>query len=171
MKYAVIKNNRYTGVVYDEVTQLILNHHLSQGESIAPIERLPVPLEYQDEIPIYGQRVDLEIIKKAKLLEIAVLRYLAECNGIVYNGIEISTDRESRATLAQAAFRAKEDPTHSVRWKAKNGWFELDAPSIIAIAGHVETHVQNCFEKEFLLQEQIAQASSEEELEAIKWEE
>jgi hypothetical protein len=68
------------------------------------------------------------------------------------------------------SFKAQDDPDYVVTWKAKNGWFQLDAATLIAIADAVRAHVQACFDKEKQLTEKIMAATSIEELEAIKWE-
>jgi hypothetical protein len=72
--------------------------------------------------------------------------------------------------LTGAVLKAKDDPAYSVRWKARNGWFQLDSATLIAIADAVRAHVQACFDKEKQLQEQIDVAETAAELEAVKWE-
>jgi hypothetical protein len=66
--------------------------------------------------------------------------------------------------------KAQDDPDYVVNWKAKNGWFQIDAATLTAIADAVRAHVQACFDKEKLLCEQIDSAETEEELEAVVWE-
>jgi hypothetical protein len=89
---------------------------------------------------------------------------------VLHYGTVVKTDRESQALLTAAVLKAQDDPDYVVNWKAKNGWFQLDAATLIAIADAVRAHVQACFDKERELQEKIMAATSIEELEAIKWE-
>ncbi len=114
--------------------------------------------------------LDLDKLKAEKRAKISEARWRAETGGITLNGTEIATDRESQALLTGAVLKAKDDPAYSVRWKAKNGWFQLDSATLIAVADAVRAHVQACFDKEKQLQEQIDVAETAAELEAVKWE-
>jgi hypothetical protein len=114
--------------------------------------------------------LDLDKLKAEKRAEIAQKRWEAETGGIILNETEIATDRESQALLTGAVLKAKEDPAYAVRWKARNGWFQLDSATLIAIADAVRAHVQACFDKEEVLQSQIDVAETAAELEAVKWE-
>jgi hypothetical protein len=88
---------------------------------------------------------------------------------MTFNGIEVATDRESQALLMGAVLAAQDNPEYVVNWKAKNGWFQLDAATLIAIADAVRAHVQACFDKEEVLQNQVDAATTVAELEAVKW--
>lgn len=169
MKYTVVKNGKYIGVTYDELNNRILTHHTSQGEQVIPVETPPEPVSWEDDIPIYGN-VDFATLKEAKYAEIADSRWRAETGGITLNGVDVATDRESQALLTAAVLKAQDDPNYMVNWKARNGWFQLDAATLIAIADAVRAHVQSCFDKEKLLYEQVDAATTEAELEAVKWE-
>jgi len=113
--------------------------------------------------------VDINLLKNDKKAEIADARWRAETGGMTFNGIEVATDRESQALLTGAVLAAQDNPEYVVNWKAKNGWFELDAATLIAIADAVRAHVQKCFDKEKQIQEQIDKATTVEELEAVVW--
>jgi len=113
--------------------------------------------------------LNIDKLKETKLVEIADKRWRTETGGITIDGMEIATDRESQALLTAAVLKVKDDPSYTVNWKAKNGWFELDAATLIAIADAVRAHVQMCFDKEKQLQEQIDKATTVEELEAVVW--
>ena len=103
--------------------------------------------------------------KEAKKAEIAQARYNAEIAGI--NGIR--TDRESQGLITGAALKAMQDNTYTCRWKGIDGFVELTAPQIIAVADAVRQHVQSCFDREAELLPLIASAETEAELEAINW--
>ena len=186
MKYAVIKGNKFTGTAYDEINEAIINHHTSQGELIVQVETAPEPIEYQNDMPVYGE-VDFETLKQAKQFEISNKRYQAEVGGIEYNGAQIHTDRESQAKIQAAAMVALTKLTQGslpadvqsliallptrLDWKGKNEWLEADDETIIQLAFLVFTHVQQCYQRERQLQEQIEQATTIGELEAIVWDE
>ena len=61
------------------------------------------------------------------------------------------------------------DHTYTCRWKGIDGFVELTAPQIIAIADAVRAHVQLCFDHEAELLPLIESAETEAELEAISW--
>ncbi len=168
MKYTVIKNKKYTGVTYDELNDKILAHHASRGEQVIPVEVPPEPISTDNDMPFFGD-VDFETLKRAKAWEIADKRWRTETGGITLNGVEIATDRESQALLTAAVLKAQDDPNYMVNWKARNSWFQLDAATLIAIADAVRAHVQACFDKEEVLQNQVDAATTVAELEAVKW--
>lgn len=63
--------------------------------------------------------------------------------GLTVNGVTVQTDTESRANL----LGAKELGT-SIKWKTSNGFVDLTAAQIAAIATAVGQHVQKCFDAE-----------------------
>ena len=103
--------------------------------------------------------------KEAKKSEIAQARYNAEIAGI--NGIR--TDRESQGLITGAALKAMQDNTYTCKWKGIDGFVELTAPQIIAVADAVRQHVQGCFDREAELLPLIEAATSPEELTAISY--
>jgi hypothetical protein len=169
MKFTVVKNGKYTGTTYDELNDKILAHHASQDEQVIPVEKPPEPILADDDMPVFGE-VDFETFKLAKAWEIADKRWRTETSGIIVDGVEIATDRESQALLRGAVLAAQNNPQYKANWKAKNGWAVLDAATILAVADAVRPHVQACFDREKLLQEQIEAATTVAELEAVKWE-
>ena len=111
----------------------------------------------------------LEAAKAAKRAEIAAARFAAETGGVVVGGIAIRTDRESQAMITGAALKAMQDPDYSCKWKTENGFVELSAAQILAIADAVRAHVQSCFDHEASLAAVIDAAETGAELEAITW--
>jgi hypothetical protein len=107
--------------------------------------------------------------KEAKKAEIAQARYNAEIAGVTINGVSIKTDRESQGLITGAALKAMQDPDYTCRWKGIDGFVELTAPQIIAIADAVRAHVQSCFDHEAELLPLIASAETEAELDLITW--
>ena len=104
-----------------------------------------------------------EQARERKRSEIAAARFEAETSGI--DGIK--TDRESQALITGAALKAMQDSEYSCRWKGVNGFIELTAPQILAIADAVRAHVQACFDREAELLPLIEAATSQEELDEI----
>ena len=102
----------------------------------------------------------LEVAKERKRGEIAAARFEAETSGI--DGIK--TDRESQALITGAALKAMQDNTYTCKWKGIDGFVELTAPQIIAVADAVRQHVQSCFDKEAELCGLIDKAESPDEL-------
>lgn len=107
----------------------------------------------------------LEAAKSAKRAEIASARFVAETAGI--DGIK--TDRESQSLITGAALQAFVDPDYTCRWKGVDGFIELTAPQILAIADAVRAHVQGCFDREAELLPIIEAAETLDDLEVIVW--
>ena len=106
-----------------------------------------------------------EDLRDRKYREIAQARYNAEIAGV--NGIR--TDRESQSLITGAALKAMQDNTYTCKWKSIDGFIELTATQIIAIADLVRQHVQGCFDHEAELLPLIEAATTQAELDAIEW--
>ena len=65
------------------------------------------------------------------------------------------------------ALKAMQDSEYSCRWKGVDGFVELTAPQILAIADAVRAHVQACFDREAELLPLIEAAESPEDLNEI----
>ncbi|MFN4131277.1 MAG: DUF4376 domain-containing protein, partial [Paracoccaceae bacterium] len=52
------------------------------------------------------------------------------------------------ARITGAALQAVLDPAVTIRWKTPDGYVDLDAPTILALAQAVRAHVQACFDRE-----------------------
>jgi len=131
-------------------------------EGLVPMTETEVEAHLNPKIPF-------ATAKENKYAEIAAARYNAEIAGVVVNGISIKTDRESQGLITGAALKALQDNTYTCKWKGINGFVELTAPQIIAIADAVRAHVQSCFDHEAELLPLIESAETEAELEAISW--
>jgi hypothetical protein len=84
----------------------------------------------------------------ALIAHLADFRFEYEVSGVNYDGMEIATDRESQSKVLAARVAATVDPTYSLMWKAKNGFFSLDAVAILAMSDAVGDHVRNAFTAE-----------------------
>lgn len=88
----------------------------------------------------------------------AHVRYRREIAGISVGGAEIATDRESQALITGALLRVMRG-TESITWKAQQGFVELSASQIEAIADAVAAHVQDAFGREGTADAGIADGS------------
>lgn len=95
-------------------------------------------------------------------------RYEVETGGIVIGGNTIRTDRESQAMLSGAKSLCDLNPATAVNWKTANGWTQLNAAAIGAVALAVGQHVQACFSRERQLSEAIAAAANLEAVNALQ---
>ena len=127
-------------------------------EGLVPMTETEVEAHLNPKIPF-------ATAKENKYAEIAAARYNAEIAGI--NGIR--TDRESQGLITGAALKAIQDSTYTCKWKGIDGFVELTAPQIIAVADSVRAHVQGCFDHEAELLPLIASAETEDELDLITW--
>lgn len=168
MKYTVVKNNKYTGTTYDEINDKILAHHTSQDEIIIPVETPPEPVSFDDDIPVYGE-VDIDTLKQGKLWQLADARWREEISGVMYNGHEFHSDRESQNRIFQACIASLSDPDFTVTWKTKDGWLEMNASDFITLHSEFQTFLQGLYQKEKALQEQVEAATTIEELNEIEW--
>ena len=114
-------------------------------------------------------KIPFATAKENKYAEIAAARYNAEIAGVTVNGVSIKTDRESQGLITGAALKALQDNTYTCKWKGIDGFVELTAPQIIAVADAVRQHVQSCFDREAELLPLIEAATTQAELNAITW--
>ncbi|MEX6717497.1 DUF4376 domain-containing protein [Pseudomonas aeruginosa] len=82
---------------------------------------------------------------------IAARRYQAETAGITVNGMPLDTGRDSQGLVTGAALEAFMDAGYTCQWKTGEGFVELSAQQIIALARAMRAHVQACFNREAAL--------------------
>jgi hypothetical protein len=94
--------------------------------------------------------VDLEVLKQAKLQELAAYRYKVETGGLALpDGTKVGTDREDCAIITgKSVYFDKKPQAASVKWKGKNGFVEIPRAQFELIAIAVAEHVQSCFDRE-----------------------
>lgn len=99
-----------------------------------------------------------EAARQTALSRLANLRWRYETGGIVLeNGARVSSTRESQGQIGSAVLSVQSGLiTDSIAWKTDQGWMELDAPTILALAAQVSAHVQACFAAERIVADQIA---------------
>ncbi|KAE9639075.1 DUF4376 domain-containing protein [Pseudomonas sp. PB106] len=82
---------------------------------------------------------------------IAEQRYVQEAAGVIVNELQIDTSRDSQSLIASTGLSAILDPSYRCNFKTLNGFVEIDAGQILAIAKAVRAHVQACFDRELEL--------------------
>jgi len=82
---------------------------------------------------------------------VASERYNREASGINVDGLVIATTRDSQALIASTGLSAVLDSDYRCNFKTMNGFVEIGAAQIIAIAKAVRAHVQACFDRELAL--------------------
>ena len=86
-------------------------------------------------------------------------RYTAEVGGTTVSGIPIATDDRSKSLITGAALRATRSADYTLRWKTADGFVDLNADQVIAVADAVSDHVQACFDRESALLDAVADGS------------
>ncbi len=86
-------------------------------------------------IPLGLDEVKINLKRKA-----AERRYQEEIAGTPL----VDTSRESQVLINTAYTAVQIDPTAIIDFEGKNGWEELNAEEVTALAAHVGKHVQDC---------------------------
>ena len=113
---------------------------------------------------VINPEIQLSRMKSAKIDELSALRYQHETAGITLNGMTIETDRQSQSLITGAWSISQINPAILIDWKGANGWVQIDAATITAIAGAVAAHVQSCFSAERIHAEAIDSLETEEDI-------
>lgn len=100
---------------------------------------------------------------------IAARRYEAEVSGITLGGIPVATDDRSKLLINGAALRAIRETGYTLRWKTGEGFIDLSAEQVLAMADAVADHVQACFDREAELQAAVADGSITAEMQDQGW--
>lgn len=90
---------------------------------------------------------------------IAARRWLAETSGATFGGMPIDTDDRSKLLINGAAMRADRSADYVLRWKTSQGFVDLSAAQVLAVADAVSEHVQLCFDREDVLLGAMADGS------------
>lgn len=150
---------------------------------LTPEQLARVQAIYADDIALYESITEAgqvwtkpptpttDVDKAKKLTELAAARYAEEMGGIEVDGILIKTDERTRGILTAGMVEARDNPEFSLlNWKISDGNFvDLSALQILSIYEAVDAHIAATFAKERTLSEQVTNATTIEELEAIKW--
>lgn len=88
-----------------------------------------------------------EVVPDYKKL-LAAERFKREDSVVEVDGLSILTSRESAGLIYGAGLSAILDPDYRCNFKSLDGFVEIGAPQILAIAKAVRAHVQACFDRE-----------------------
>ncbi|QKV66109.1 DUF4376 domain-containing protein [Pseudomonas sp. 43A] len=99
----------------------------------------------------------------------AQTRFLHETHGIAIEGLNIETSRDSQALIASTGLSAILDPEYRCNFKTLNGFVEIGAEQILAIAKAVRSHVQACFDRELDLLRALEARTYKDEMLAEGW--
>jgi hypothetical protein len=103
---------------------------------------------------------DYLVQDKAKLKDaVSAKRWAVETGGTTVNGAVIQTDAGSQAKLSGALQLVQADDTVIADWKGADGWVQLNAAAVTAIATAVGLHVQAAFSREKALHDAIDAAA------------
>ena len=97
-----------------------------------------------------------ELIAADWAQRIEARRYTAEVGGTTVSGMPIVTDDRSKSLITGAALRATRSADYILRWKTADGFVDLNADQVIAVADAVSDHVQACFNRESALLDAVA---------------
>ena len=100
---------------------------------------------------------------------IAARRWLAETSGTTFGGMPIDTDDRSKLLINGAALRADRSADYVLRWKTSQGFVDLTAAQVLAVADAVSEHVQRCFDREDALLVAVADGSISAEMLEEGW--
>lgn len=100
---------------------------------------------------------------------VAAERFGREGVGIVVGDLQIETTRDSQALIASTGLSAILDPEYRCNFKTRNGFVEIGAEQILAIAKAVRAHVQACFDRELILLEALEAGTYTDEMLKDGW--
>jgi hypothetical protein len=111
----------------------------------------------------------LDELKAAKRTEIASARWNDESSPFYYGPKLATFDTSERSQIKYLRAYEKGD---TVMWKTVDaGWVKMSQADFSGLIGAYEAFVASLFEKEAMLQWQITEAETEEDIDRINWEE
>ena len=90
-------------------------------------------------------------------------RKIVENSGVLFNDFIIHTNPDSITKIASTVLAFQAGLVTSVNWKTRNGWIkDADMEIILGIAATMTQHIQNCFNTEQIIEEDIRSKTEEE---------
>jgi hypothetical protein len=147
------------------------------GDAPTLLEEIEAALISLDTSPFYGgERVidrsdTLEAAKERAWSRIKQARAAAEASDVIYDGGAYQADKERICGATQLAWMAKQTgEPFSVTWTlTDNSTRTLDADGMIALGVALGMHVTQVYDTGRALREQIAAATTIEEVETVGW--
>lgn len=106
-------------------------------------------------------------ILRIRLADLAAKRYQVETAGIELGGSVIRTDEASQSKINGAYALVQREPATLIDWKGANGWTQLNAVQMTAIATAAGQHVQACYSTERAHAEALAALAAAEDAEDL----
>jgi hypothetical protein len=114
------------------------------------------------------QPATLESVRAEKLQEIMAWRYAREISGVAFEGVTITTDRDSQHKITGALMGMKDNFSATLDWKASDGqWITLTVEMLTALSKSVFDHVQACYQMEKTYSQLVFAATTIEEVDNI----
>lgn len=132
-------------------------------------------IEFRDDkiVVVYNYDLpDIESLKEHIKSKVATKRWQQEIVGLTINDISYATDRESQTkyTAVAVAISQANPATWSINWKTNGGAFiTLNAEEMSVIINDILQYIQDCFNKEYELQQQIDECTTIEQIMAIDY--
>jgi len=100
----------------------------------------------------------LEKIKSELKIKVSEIRYAYECGGVVINDqYVINTDDRSKLLIQMKYLQCKENLNSHFSWKTSSGSVEFDSPVFINLYMKIMDFIQNCFDLESSVYDNINQ--------------
>lgn len=138
--------------------------------------RMGVPIDTSGAEELLGQTAAPAVVSTTLTLEQAkadkkaaakFMRQNKEASSVLVGTVAVATDPESQAKINGALTAMQNGFLDQVQWKGDNGWVSLNLSAITTVARAVTQHVQDCFNWEKAVIEQIDAATNIEEVNAI----
>ena len=157
-------NNNYHAIHWDGETGFI-ETKVGRNIILTSLEEFQ-PLLNEHATLVAADAALLEAAEEASIpLHKSVYHKQRVSDGITINGISIKANDKTERRLMAARIVAKENAAYTVKWEAENGFFELNAAQIIAVADALLAHIQKCFaakeaiaSEQYLTKEEVEQA-------------
>ena len=106
-------------------------------------------------------------ILQRRLTDLAAKRYAVETAGVLLGDAVIRTDEGSQSKINGAYALVQRLPETLVDWKGANGWTQLNAAQMTAIATAAGQHVQACYTAERGHSEALAALAAAQDVEGL----
>lgn len=173
---------RYPNTSWD-----LLNFELPDGWFVLDYEELPpgsfeftyshgVPEKVGDGYIVRVNRVETSLEQREAQLanmrlmiseQIAQKRRNVEANGIEFDGVKIDTSIESQNRIVSMISLGQITKQTTYNFKAVSGFVAITHDALIEIASEISYHVQRCFNTEAVVSEELANATTYEQLTAF----
>lgn len=112
---------------------------------------------------------DISDAKSFAFAKLAAWRERKEEGGMIFEGMEIATDKITQGKMTAAYIKALSDPEYEIsNWKiGPNQFIQLSNETILNIGTAMTTHIQECFDQEAIVSILIDQATTLEEIDNI----